>query len=101
MTWVCGLVRSSMNDQQSEDMILKAHQILDSYLSAEAGAWEIVNYGYGHANAKAYEMVSEAELDERGLSKNPDDLLATGIFQVAMTPEEDIQIMFEEVKAGL
>ena len=101
MTWVCGLVRSSMNDQQSEDMILKAHQILDSYLSPEAGAWEIINFGYGHANAKAYEMVSETELDERGLSKNPDDLLATGIFQVAMTPEEDIQIMFEEVKAGL
>ena len=82
-------------------MIQKAHEVLDSYLSAEAGAFEIVEWGYGHANAKAYEMVSEEELSERGLAKNPDALLASGIFQIAMTPEDQIQIMFEDVKAGL
>jgi len=101
MTWVCGLTRSTMNAEQGDDMIMKAHEVLDSYLAAEAGAWEIINYGYGHANAKAYDMVTAEELDARGLSKNPDDLLSTGIFQIAMTPEDQIQIMFEEVKAGL
>ena len=101
MTWVCGLVRSTMNDERGDDMIQKAHEVLDSYLSAEAGAFEIVEWGYGHANAKAYEMVSEEELSERGLAKNPDALLASGIFQIAMTPEDQIQIMFEDVKAGL
>jgi spermidine/putrescine transport system substrate-binding protein len=101
MTWVCGLVRHPANDDRGDDMVEKAHQILDSYLSAEAGAWEIINYGYGHANLGAYEMVSEEELAERGLSKKPDELLSTGIFQVEMTPKEEIQIMFEEVKAGL
>ena len=101
MTWVCGLTRSKMNDDHGEEMYIKAHEVLDSYLSAEAGAWEIVNYGYGHANAGAYALVSEEELVERGLSKNPDDLLSTGILQIAMTPEDQIQIMFEEVKAGL
>lgn len=101
MTWVCGLSRTTMNDDQGDEMILKAHQVIDSYLSAEAGAWEIINYGYGHANANAYQLVSEDELAERGLSRNPDDLLSTGIFQIAMTPEDQIQIMFEEVKAGL
>jgi len=101
MTWVCGLVRSTSNDSQSEDMVSKAYEVLDSYLSAEAGAWEIINFGYGHANAEAYDLVTEAELVERGLSKNPDDLLSTGILQIAMTPEDQIQIMFEEVKAGI
>lgn len=101
MTWVCGLTRSAMNDNEGDDMILKAHQVLDSYLSAEAGAWEIINYGYGHANANAYNMVSEEELAERGLSKNPEELLSKGILQIAMTPEDQIQIMFEDVKAGL
>lgn len=101
MTWVCGLSRSTMNDEQGDEMILKAHDVIDSYISAEAGAFEIVAYGYGHANAKAYEMVSEEQLTERGLSKNPDELLSTGIFQIAMTPEDKIQIMFEDVKAGL
>ncbi len=101
MTWVCGLSRSTMNDEQGDEMILKAHEIIDSYLSPEAGAFEIVSFGYGHANAKAYGMVSAEQLSERGLSKNPDDLLSTGIFQIAMTPEDQIQIMFEDVKAGL
>jgi len=101
MTWVCGLVRNSANDAAGEAMVDKAYEVLDSYLSAEAGAWEIINYGYGHANLKSYSMVSEEELSERGLSKNPDDLLSTGIFQIAMTPEDQIQIMFEEVKAGM
>jgi spermidine/putrescine transport system substrate-binding protein len=101
MTWVCGLSRSTMNDGHGDDMIMKAHEIIDSYLSPEAGAFEIVSYGYGHANAKAYDMVSEEQLAERGLSKNPDDLLSTGIFQIAMNPEDQIQGMFEEVKAGM
>ncbi len=101
MTWVCGLVRHPSNDGRGEEMVEKAHQILDSYLSADAGAWEIINYGYGHANLGAYEKVTDEQLAERGLSKNPDDLLSTGIFQVTMTPQQEIQIMFEEVKAGL
>lgn len=101
MTWVCGLVRNAANDSAGDDMVDKAYKVLDSYLSAEAGAWEIINYGYGHANLEAYSLVSEDELLERGLSKNPDDLLSTGILQIAMTPEDQIQVMFEEVKAGM
>ena len=101
MTWVCGLVRNTANDSAGDDMIDKAYKVLDSYLSAQAGAWEIINFGYGHANLQAYSLVSEDELLERGLSKNPDDLLSTGILQIAMTPEDQIQVMFEEVKAGM
>ncbi len=101
MTWVCGLSRSKMNDGHGDEMIIKAHDVIDSYLSPEAGVFEIMSYGYGHANAKAYDEVSEDQLAERGLSKNPDDLLSTGIFQVAMNPEAQIQTMFEEVKAGM
>ena len=55
----------------------------------------------GAANGKAYDMVSAEVLSERGLSKNPEDLLSTGILQIAMNPEDQIQGMFEEVKAGM
>ena len=101
MTWVCGLSRTRMNDDQGDEMILKAHQVIDSYLSPGAGAFEILAFGYGHSNVKAYDMVSADQLAQRGLSKNPEDLLSTGFLQIAMTPEDQIQIMFEEVKAGL
>ena len=101
MTWLCGFTRSTMNDGRGDDMILKAHDVIDSFISPESGVWDIINNGYGHANAKAFDLVSEAELAARGLSKNPDDLLSTGIFTMAMTPEDQIQIMFEDVKAGL
>ena len=101
MTWVCGLSRSTMNDEHGDDMIMKAHEIIDSYLSPEAGVFEIETFGYGHANGKAYDMVSAEVLAERGLSKNPEDLLSTGILQIAMNPEDQIQGMFEEVKAGM
>ncbi len=101
MTWVCGLVRTTMNDARNDTIIDRAYEVVDSYLSAEAGAYEIVDYGYGHANQRAYEMVTAEQLNERGLSKNPDELLSSGIFQIPMTPEDQIQVMFEEVKAGL
>ncbi|MBC6439309.1 MAG: extracellular solute-binding protein [Rhodospirillales bacterium] len=101
MTWICGLVRHPANDANDEEMVIKAHNVIDSYISAEAGVWGIITLGYGHANQRAYEMVSEEELSARGLSKNPEDLLSTGIFQIEMTPKEDIQRMFEEVKAGM
>ncbi len=101
MTWVCGLSRTRMNDEHGDEMIMKAHEIIDSYLSPGAGAFEILAFGYGHSNVKAYDMVSAEQLAARGLSKNPEDLLSTGFLQIAMTPEDQIQIMFEEVKAGL
>ena len=101
MTWVCGVVRNPANDEQSDEMIALAYEVIDNMISPEAGAWEIENYGYGVANQKAFDIVGAEKLAELGLPADPGPYLAAGIFQEAMVPEDKIQTMFEEVKAGM
>lgn len=98
MTWTCGLCLMSDANPKVVD---RAYDFIDSMLSPESGAWEITEFGYGHANQKAYDLVSEADLTARGLSRNPDELLNSGIFQIPIGNEPELQAMFEEVKAGL
>ena len=79
----------------------KIYDYLDSYMSVESGVYEIVEYGYGHGNAKAFEAVSPDKLKELGFSTNAEQMLASGIFQEPIANEPVLQTMFEEVKAGL
>ena len=95
MTWTCGLALASTVANLQE-----AHDLIDAMIDPRSGAYEIDEFGYGSANRKAFDLVSEAVLAERGLTRNPDDLLKSGIFQRAMKNEEKIQKMFEAVKAG-
>ena len=100
MTWVCGIVRNPANDEQGEEMVALAYEVIDNFISPEAGAYEMENYGYGHSNLKAFEIVGPEMLAELALPLDPGPYLEAGIFQEAMVPEDQIQIMFEEVKAG-
>jgi len=79
----------------------KIYDYLDAYMSVESGVYEIVEYGYGHGNAKAFEAVSPDKLKELGFSTNAEEMLASGIFQEPIANEPVLQTMFEEVKAGL
>ena len=97
MTWTCGLCL--MSDARPA-MIDRSYEIIDAYLSPEAGEYEIENWGYGHANSKAFDMVSVEDLAARGFSRNLDELLNSGIFQEPIGNEPELQAMFEEVKAG-
>jgi len=101
MTWVCGVVRNPANDTQGAEMVALAYEVIDNMISPEAGAWEIENYGYGHSNTEAFKIVGPEKLAELGLPADPGPYLAAGIFQEAMVPEDKIQVMFEEVKAGM
>ena len=98
MTWACGFCLMTDADPAKID---RAYDYIDTYISPESGAYEIREFGYGHANAKAFDLVSAEELADRGLSSNPDDVLQAGIFQEPMGNEPALQAMFEEVKAGL
>lgn len=95
MTWTCGICL--MNDAEKLD---RAYDFIDAMISPEAGAFEITDFGYGHANRKAYELVDDETLALRGLTRNPEDLLSTGIFQEPIGNEPELQTMFEEVKTG-
>ena len=98
MVWVCGLCLSANGDPAMRD---KAYDVLDSYLSAEAGVWEVTETGMGHSNSRVYELLDESLLAERGLGKDPDLVLSHGIFQSEMKQESALQAMFEEVKEGM
>ncbi len=94
LTWCCGLVLTSVAKE-----IDKAYDLIDAMLSPEAGVW-LINYGYGHSNRKAFEQVSEDVLAERGLAKNAEEHLKSGLFSRENPRLDDLQQMFEAVKAG-
>ena len=94
LTWCCGLVLTSVAKE-----IDKAYDLIDAMLSPEAGVW-LINYGYGHSNRKAFERVSEQVLAERGLAKNAEEHLKSGLFSRDNTRLDALQQMFEAVKAG-
>ena len=98
MTWVCGFCLMSAADPAKLE---KSYDVIDAFLSPESGVVTIMDEGYGHANAKAFDLVSDEDLAERGLSKNPDELLNSGIFQEPIGNEPVLQALFEEIKAGL
>ena len=97
MTWTCGLSLMTDADPKKLD---RSYAVIDSYLSKESGYWEIIEWGYGHANARAFDNVTDDELKARGLTNNPDELISSGIFQEPIGNEPELQTMFEEVKAG-
>ena len=95
-TWCCGLVMHT-----ETQFVDEAYDIINAFTSPESGAYEIENWGYGHANMKAFDLVPPEKLQELGLS-TPEDLLGNGIFFQALAPEVEEKYirLFEEVKAG-
>ena len=98
MTWVCGFCLMSAADPEKLE---KSYDVIDAFLSPDSGQFEILEEGYGHANLKAFDLVSEEDLAQRGLSKDAEALLNSGIFQEPIKNIAVLQAMFEEVKAGL
>ncbi len=96
LTWVCGAMIHK--DAPHPD---KAHDVVDSMLSTESGKW-LIGEGYGHSNAKSFELFSDDELAALGLSRNPDDILSAGKFMVPQSQEFETASNkeFEQIKAG-
>jgi spermidine/putrescine transport system substrate-binding protein len=97
MTWTCGITLLQSADPAKMDM---TYDVINSYLSPEAGAFEIENWGYGHANRKAFEMVDPDVLASMDF-KTPEQRLSSGIFQAPIQNEPKLEKMFQEVRAGM
>lgn len=95
-TWCCGLVMHSQTE-----LVDESYDLINAFASPEAGAFEITNWGYGHANMKAFDLVADDVLEELGLS-TPEELLGNGIFFQALAPEieEKYIRLWDEVRAG-
>jgi spermidine/putrescine transport system substrate-binding protein len=94
LTWCCGLVLTAEAKE-----VDRAHDLMDAMLSPEAGTW-LIDLGYGHSNRLAFEQASEETLANRGLAKNVDEHLKNGVFSAENQRLDDLQQMFEAVKAG-
>jgi spermidine/putrescine transport system substrate-binding protein len=94
LTWCCGLVLTSQARE-----IEKAYDLMNAMLSPEAGEW-LINYGYGHSNLRSFARVSADVLADRGLSKNVEEHLRSGVYSRENRRLDDLQQMFEAVKAG-
>jgi spermidine/putrescine transport system substrate-binding protein len=70
-------------------------------MAPEAGTWLIEQLGFGHSNRKTFEAVDEAVLADRGLPKDPTDLLSTAILLQRNARIDELYTMFDAVRAGL
>jgi spermidine/putrescine transport system substrate-binding protein len=99
-TWVCGLVLTAAEYRVGSDD--KVYDFLNAMMSPEAGAFLINEYGYGHANSKAFDLVPEERIAEVGLP-DPEKFLEIGNFLKPIPKEFDEKYvqLWEEVRLGM
>lgn len=97
-SFACGLtlVKDGPGDEQAK------YDFIDAWTDAESGKFLIEAYGYGHSNARAYDLVSEEVLASQGLTRDINGFLAKSSFMQSWSPEmrERYVTMFENIKAG-
>lgn len=98
LTWVCGMVLTSNATHYD-----KAHDVIDALIGQQSGVFLIKEYGYGHGNMKAFEAVAEEDLVARGLSKDPQAVLDSGVFVTSVGPElaAKIENDWDEIQTGM
>lgn len=99
VSFCCGLV--SVKGGEGDDQA--KYDFIDAMLSPESGKYLVEQYGYGHANRRTYELVSEAALAAQGLTRDVGAYIAkTSFFQYWPPEMRDRYIrMFDDVKAAL
>ena len=98
ITWHCGL--SIHPAAIKHGFYEQSHEIIDSFISPEAGAYEIGNWYYGHSNVKSYAGFTEEFLQSIGQTGHVEEFLATAQFQQIMNEPEVLAASWEELKAG-
>jgi spermidine/putrescine transport system substrate-binding protein len=97
LTWCCGV--SLMKNAPHPE---RALELIDAMIDPRSGQALITDFGYGHSNQKAFDLVSAEDLEARGLSKQPMEVLSRGKFAASQPPEVDQAIteQYEKLKAG-
>ena len=94
LMYCCGLVLP-----RGAPHIDQAYDLLDAITAPEAGKWLIETVGFGHCNRKAFELVDEDTLVDRGLPQDPTEMLANAILFRENARLDDLAVMFEAVKS--
>jgi spermidine/putrescine transport system substrate-binding protein len=96
LTFVCGLV---MHKDPSDEA--KALALIDSSLSDEAAAYTIEHIGDEPANEVALKRVSNATLENLGLTRDIETFLESGIFEHRLRNKDQIVKDWSDIRAGL
>lgn len=78
-----------------------AHALIDAYLSPEARALGMTQFGYGSATKGGFDAVDDATLAHLDIPRDPTALLDQTVLQGPMKGQDEIQKMFEAVKQGI
>jgi spermidine/putrescine transport system substrate-binding protein len=100
LTWVCGMVWVKPAEAKEQEV----YDFFDSMLDPETtGHFVIDSYGYGHSNAKSFETVTPARLEELALPPKPEAMFENSMVLKIMDTKvrQKYITMYEQVKAGL
>ena len=96
--WACGLVRMT-NGEGDEQM---GYDFIDAWLAPETGKFLIEAYGYGHGNAKSFDLVDPDTITALGYD-DPIALMDGTTFFITPDPEQDAKQLqlWEDIQVGL
>ena len=96
--WACGLVR--INTGEGDEQM--GYDFIDAWLSPETGKYLIEAYGYGHGNAKSFDLVDPATITALGYD-DPIALMDGTTFFITPDPEQDAKQLqlWEDIQVGL
>ena len=83
-TWFCGL--TMLNTGKADPAL--AYDFIDAWLSPETGKVLIEGSGYGHANAKAFEISDPAQVEAMGITDPVEQMKSAILFR---SPSDAIQ----------
>ncbi len=96
-TWICGYVHlnsSTTPDDQVYDM-------LNALSDQESGKYILESWGYGHANAGAFDLADKSTIEGYGFG-DPATFFSGSLFFDAVEPSLEAKMLkeFERIKAG-
>jgi spermidine/putrescine transport system substrate-binding protein len=95
LSYCCGLVMIKGSKHRDD-----AYDLMTAMTSPEAGKWLIETNGFGHSNRKAFDLVDDATLKKRALPRDPQAMLAAGIYSTVSNHIPELTKMIEEIKAS-
>jgi spermidine/putrescine transport system substrate-binding protein len=101
LTWVCGLtIHPATKELGTWE---QAHALIDAYIEPESQHYELMNWGYGVVNKKAYEFsnVTEEYLNSLGLGLPIDKFLASGKFSAHQEHYGELVNLYDQILAGM
>ena len=95
--WCCGLVKVAGGEGDEQAV----YDLIDAWMAPEAGKYLIEAFGYGHSNAKSFEVADPDIVASLGLT-NPEALMANSVFLGPLDPSVDERYnrLWEEIQAG-